>query len=306
MSPTNTAMPPIIQPVATSESREPASSIPETITAKAFLVGVNEVGAELYGSTGDLGMFNRFYVSQDKIIALRFYVSLDHPHTNESVPTPTTIPTSQWQLFIYRYRTDGIYSNQPAVEANLSTDVSLEELQAEFGDCGAFAYQLVDEQQSLLWQGYFSLNTDSILIKVDTQKAMKEGVIVGYPYSMNESEAAFFHEGKYIVINEPQSGFYRLFYVYNIMLATPDLETDLSELTIKLFPYQDDSNSSIDNSPPIMEKKTSGVGILAIELPIDLMREKTNGDNMYYLQIVDRQENIIKDDFFIFTPHTPQ
>lgn len=307
--PTNTVFSPTVQPVTSTEIIEavpPSTSAPTIPITKAFLVGVNEAGAELSGSIGDSGIFTRFYLLQDEIVAFRFYVSQDRPNTNESVPAPTPISTAQLQILIYQYRTDGIYSNQPALEANLSTDVSLKDLQAKFDDCRAFAYQLVDEQKSLLWQGYFSMNPDSILVNVDTQTLMKEGGIIGYPYSLNENEAAFFHEGKYITIQEPQSGFYRLFYVYNIRLATPSLGTDLGEVTIKLFPYQDGRDFSVNNSAPIMEQMTSGVGILTIEYPIDMLRENINGDNMYYLQILDSQGNVIKDDYFVFTPYNRQ
>lgn len=304
-TPTDTVSPPTIQPTATTGIEELVSASPEPIIHNASLVGINEAGEEINSSIGDLGIFSRFYISQEKIVALHFYILQHSSYVNEFTPAPTTIPTSQWRILIYRYRTNGVYSNQPAIEADLSTDVSMEELQTKFGDCRAFTFQIVDEQKTLLWQGYFSMNNDSIFMKIDPGKAMTEGAIIGYPYSLNENEAAFFHEGRSIIVHEPLSGFYRLFYIYNIRLATPGLEANLSELTIRLFPYRDDSNYSVHDSPPIMEKSISGVGVLTIELPIDFLRESINDNNMYYLQIVDSQGNIIKDENFVFAPYTP-
>ena len=250
-------------------------------------------------------------MSPEKIVALRFYVLQNRPYKNEFAPTPTDIPTTEWRILIYRYRTDGTYSNQPAVEANLSTDVSMKELQTKFGDCRAFTFQVVDEQKTLLWQGYFSFSPDTILVKIDTEKAMKEGAIIGYPYSLNENEAAFFHEGKIIVVHETQSGFYRLFYVFNFILATGEsstfaLESIANELTIRLFPYREDGKYSIYDSPPIIEKSFSGEGIIILDLPINFLRENDNSnDNMYYLQIVDGRGNTIKDEYFTFVPYNP-
>lgn len=149
-TPTDTSLPPTAQPTAAAGITESVSPTSDPIILSASLVGVDEAGEEIYSSTGDLGIFSRIYVSPKKIGALRFYVIQNRPYKNEFTPTPTTIPTVEWRILIYRYRTDGAYSNQPAVKTNLSTDVSMKELQTKFGDCRAFTFQVVDEQKTLL------------------------------------------------------------------------------------------------------------------------------------------------------------
>ena len=275
-------LPETIQSTTSTSVEKVVSSTPEPKNLNVSLTGINEAGEEIYTSVGDLGVFSRFSILPERIAVLHFST------------VPTTASNSEWRILVYRYRTDGIYSNQPAIEANLSTDVSINELKEKFGDCRAFTYQITDEGKNLQWEGYFSFNPDSILVNIDTTKAMKEGAVIGYPYSFDENEAAFFHNGKFIVINESQSGFYSLFYVFNFVLASGEssalaLESIANELTLKLFSYREDGKYSV----PIIEKSFSGEGIIKFDLPIDFLRQN-NGDK-YYLQIVGGKGNTVKD-----------
>ena|ERR1700752_1067360 len=306
---------PTLTPTSTSKltATKPAAAIrtesvsPESdpVTFTGYMAGITEAGEIINTSTGDGGIFQHLYLLPDEIAALRFSVFQHIPYTNVT-PTQTAIPTTAWRVLIYRYRTDGLYSNQPFIETELSRDISSKELQTKFGDCRAFTFQIVDEQETLIWQGYFAFRPDTIFVKINTDAAFEEGVVLGYPYSLNENESAFFHEGKFIPIHEPQGGFYRLFYAFNFVLATGEsassvFEPIASELKIRLFEYRADGQYDVSHSLPVRGKLI--LYVFTVELPIDYLSENSRDKNLYYLQIVDGEGKSIKDEYIRYIPN---
>ena len=291
-------------PSATAVRTESVSSGSEPVFT-GYVAGITEAGEIINTSTGDGGIFQHLYLLPEEIAALRFSVFEHVPYTSEVTPTPTAIPTTDWRVLIYRYRTDGTYSNQPFIETRLSNDLSIKELQTSFGDCRAFTFQVVDGQKSLIWQGYFSFSPDTILVKINTDDVFTKGVILGYPYSLNENESAFFHEGKFISIYEPQGGFYRLFYAFNFMVATGESVSSVFEpiansLKIRLFEYREDGQYDVSDSLPISGKLV--LYVFTVELPIDFLSENSESNHKYFLQIVDHKGQSIKDEYIMFIP----
>ena len=280
-----------------------------------FVIGVTDQGGLDY-SLGDGTPFRMLYEPPDGFVAVRFLVVLFNILKDELTLSQIASLTRGWHILIYRYRTDEIYSNQPVlvlddlqVEINLDApnlikDVKTEELQAKFGDCRALTFQLVDEKENLE-QGNFVLNPAS-----EKAPIAADGGLIGYPYSVHERETVFFREGKFITVQEPQGGFYRLYYMFNFVratgvTATMEQEALASELTINLFPYQSDGDYSASDSYPVIGEIRSVAGLYTVDFPIDSLKENVNGDNMYYLQIVDGKGNIIQDEYFIFVPYIP-
>ncbi len=138
---------------------------------------------------------------------------------------------------------------------------------------------------------------------------LHDGITVGFPFSLNERETEFFHEGKFVTIYEPKSGFYRLNYVFDLteatgVSATVEQEKVANELTIRFFPYQQEGNYSDGDGHITDGTLVQAAGIYQVHLPIDYLRDNTNGNNnRYYLQVLDGSSKIIREEYFVFIPY---
>ena len=324
---------PFFTPTYTSTS----SSIPTTITVSTepvpytsfgtiFVTGKDRTGGYIPAHPDDI--FHLFLVTPDEIKAFHFamLITAFHFTKSELTPTPTAIPTAQWQLFIYRYRSDGIYTNQPVFKTNfvtaisahadrlisaLSADVKMKELQTRFGDCSVFTFQVLDEHGNIQQHGSFSINPHYLFFYEGGIKGnMKNGLTIGYPYSLNENETEFFHQDQFVMIRESQGGFYRISYRFDFVNASGvsaviEQEQVASQLAIRFFPYREDGQYSIDDSQPAAGFLHAVGGYFIVDLPIDHIRANINSQNEYYLQIIDGNGKIIKDEYFLFIPYTP-
>jgi hypothetical protein len=319
-TPTFTPVPATASPMPTQTALSVAPTEPVLLMlnptkAQIFVIGITNQGGRHY-SLGDGTPFRILYEPPGGFTALRFLVILSNRLNDELTLSQITSLTRGWHILIYCYRTNEIYSNQPVLilddfqveinidGPNLTIDVKKEALQAKFGDCRAFTFQLADEKGNLE-QGNFVLNPDS-----EGPPVAADGGLIGYPYSVHENETVFFREGEFITVQEPRGGFYRLYYMFNFVRATGvtatiEQEALANELTINLFPYQSDGDYSASDSYPVIGEIRSTIGVYTVDLPIDSLKENVNDDNMYYLQIVDGKGNTIQDDYFIFVPYTP-
>ena len=286
------------------------------------MTGKDRVGGYIPAHPDDL--FHLFAVPPGGIESFHFTIGITAFHftKNELTPTSTAIPTTEWQLLIYRYRTDETYTNQTALrtnfatvvkayadrlEATLSADVTMKDLQAKFGDCSAFTFQVLDEQNMVQEQGHFSINPHHLVFYEGGIKGnFKDGITIGYQYSSNENEIEFFRQGQFVTIQEPQSGFYRLSYWFDFVNAsgvsgTIAQEEVASKLSIRLFPYREDGNYSTADSHPAIGTVHAIGGYFVVDLPIDYMRGNIN--NKFYLELVEDKGKIIKDEYFVFIPY---
>lgn len=335
---TETQSPTIINTAVPTDTPIPTRA-PTTVTTtvepipftyyRVVMTALSKTGENIYSyPDGPFRVFavyaNGLEVLPSDIELFRFSIDITASRftKNEHTPTPTAMPTSGWQLLIYRYRTDETYTNQIANKVNLTTvdktnndimeivssaDIMMKDLQTKFGDCSAFTFQVIDGQERVQQQGYFSINSSSgAYIKGNFQ----DSLTTGYPYSISENKTEFFHQGKFVTIYEPKSGFYRLAYLFNFVnasgvSATIEQEEVASKLSIKIFPYREDGKYSIYDSHPAIGILYSGVGLFNVDLPIDYLRENINGKNKFYLQIMDDKGKIIWDEYFLFIPYTP-
>lgn len=290
------------------------------------MTGKDRTGGYIPAHPDDI--FHLFLVTPDEIESFHFamLITAFHFAKSELTPTPTTVPTTKWQLLIYRYRSDGIHTNQPVFKTNfvtaisaqadrltseLSAAVKMEDLQAKFGDCSVFTFHVIDEHRNIQQQGSFSINPHYLFFYEGSVKGnMKNGITIGYPYSLNENETEFFHQDQFVMIRESQGGFYRISYRFDFVnasgvSATIEQEEVASKLSIKLFPYREDSKYSSQASQPAAGFLHAVGGYFIVDLPIDYIRANINSENKYYLQIIDGNGKIIKDEYFLFIPYTP-
>jgi len=320
--PTDTPTPTRI-PTTATVTTEP---VPFTSFGTIFMIGKDGTDGNIHAYPDDL--FHLFAVPPGEIESFHFATGITAFHftKNELTPTPTAIPTIKWQLLIYRYRTNETYTNQTAIrtsfaavvktysdrlETTLSADVTMKDLQTKFGDCSVFTFQVIDEQGNIQQQGSFSINPHYLFFYQGAIKGnFKDGITIGYPYSLNENETEFFHQDKFITILESQGGFYRISYRFDFVNASgvsavTEQEKVASQLSIRLFPYGEDGKYSLHDSHPATGFLHAVGGYFIVDLPIDYIRENTNNENKYYLQIIDGNGKIIKDEYFLFIPYAP-
>lgn len=320
--PTDTPTPTKI-PTTPTATTEP---VPFTSIGKVFVMGISKTGENMYG--GPYYLFHTFTVNPSEFAAFRFIMNITEFHfiKNELTPSPTAIPTEKWKILIYRYETNGKYTNQPAIETNFKTDVipsidrlqmymtadvSMDEMQTKLGDTSAFTYQVVNGQGKVQQQGYFAINPNLLFHEGGGLiGSWKDGVTLGFPYSLNEKETEFFHQGKFITVSEPISGFYLLIYIFDFSSATGiysvyEMEAIIDSFTVELFPYREDGNYSNSVSRLLGSRLLATGGLLIVELPIEYLKANNNKDSKYYLQITDSKEVVVKDEWFIFVPYNP-
>jgi hypothetical protein len=306
-------------------STQTATTEPAPFTSfdKVFVNGVSKSGENIYGNPYDL--FHIIAAQPNDFAAFRFTMQITAFHfiKNELTPTPTALPIEKWKILIYRYETDGVYINRPVIETYFKTnvtpytnkllmymtaDVSMDTVQTKFGDCRAFTYQVIDERGKIHEQGYFSIN--HYLVGGGLLGNINDGVTIGYPYSLNEKETEFFHQGKFVTITELKSGFYRLTYDFNFISASGVSGVDeliklANELTIRFYPYNEEGNYSTYDTYPATGNLIAAASIYRVNLPIDYLKENASINNKYYLQVVDGKGEILRDDYFLFIPYAP-
>lgn len=285
-----------------------------------FVTGITDDN-DLRFSLGDGTPFWILYEIEENYKALRFMVALQKSPYHKITPAQLSSLTMGWHILIYCYRTDETYTNQPFLiienlkvegtvgNVNLNGDVQREDLKIKFGDCRAFTFQLADKQKNIQ-QGNFVLNPNTGLYdNKEVRESVNAGVFIGYPYSLHENETAFFQQDNFTTIFEPQGGFYRLCYMFNFGFAVGnsslyELEKIASEISIKLFHYKENGVYSNENYYQILGE-TQPTWPYILDLPMDYLKENKNGNNMYYLQFVDSNGKIIKEEYFTFIPYPP-
>lgn len=308
---------PVIVPTITVDSQRNSGL---EIT-KAFLCGVVADG-DRFGSGSGRDSFLVLHEPQDGYAKLRLTLQYSHSLRDQFTSSQISSLTSGWRIFIFRYRVDHIYSNQPALifnnlqvktdsaHHNITADLSPKDIQDQFGDYRAFTFQVFDEAHNLKWQGRFSLApSNAVPINWDEIKDnFVDGIIMGYPHSRLENETAFVRQDKAITIIEPRDGFYLLYYMFDFstvtgITATSEQEALAKELNIDLFSYRDDGEYSSETPKELRGEVVSVAGVSYVYLPIEWLKKTNNYTQPLYLRITDGDGNIIKEDFIQYIPY---
>ena len=307
----------VISPIITAGSQ----NINGLEIRRAFLSGVVDDGHR-FGALSGRDSFLVLHEPQGGYANLRLTLQVSHSFRDEYTSSQISSLTSGWYIFIFRYRVDHTYSNQPALiidnlqvktdsaHHNITASLSPKDLQAQLGDYRAFAFQVFDEVHNIKWEGRFSLAPpNAVPIHWDDIKgSFVDGIIFGYPHSRLENETAFVRKDKTITIIEPRDGFYLLYYMYDFstvtgITATAEQESLAGELKISLFSYTDDGEYSSENSKELRGEVISVAGVSYIYLPIEWLENIINNTQPFYLRITDGDGNMIKEDFIQYIPY---
>lgn len=307
----------VITPTITAGSQ----SISGLEVRRAFLSGVVDNG-DRFGSGSGRDSFLVLHEPQDGYAKLRLTLQFSHSLRDQFTSSQISSLTSGWRIFIFRYRVDHIYSNQPALildnlqvktnsaHHNITTDLSPKDLQDQFGDYRAFTFQVFDEAHNLKWQGHFSLApSNAVPINWDEIKDnFVDGIIMGYPHSRLENETAFVRQDNAITIIEPRDGFYLLYYMFDFstvtgITATSEQEALAKELNIEFFSYRDDGEYSSETPKELRGEVISVAGVSYVYLPIEWLKKTNNYTQPLYLRITDGVGNIIKENFIQYIPY---
>jgi len=312
---------PSTQAVGSPTYQANTPSIDDLEVRRAFLTGVMENG-DRFGALSGRNDFLVLYDKQNGFSSLRLTIQFPHPYRNTITSSQLSILTSGWYISILKYRPDQTYSNQPAVildnlqiktdssHHNLTVEFSPKELSEYIGEYRAFTFLVFDESDNLKWQGQFSLAPfDSVTINWDNIRSnVADGIILGYPHSRHENEAAFIRQDQLITIIEPEDGFYLLYYMYDFskvtgITATIKQEALAEELNIELFSFQADGDYLSQSSMELVGEVVSVAGVSYVYLPIDWLKNTESYEQPLYLRITDDDGSIIKEDFLRYVPH---
>jgi WD40 repeat protein len=320
-----TATPP--NPTSTATATPSAQPTPPDLTLvvdKVFLHGIQGNG-DYGGTVIEKNSFLELYEPEPGYVTLRFIVQLPHRLRSSLSTSDISAGTAGWRMLLQRYRTDYHYADEPAIVLDhmqvesgadfhrLVASVERDALEAAFGDTRAFAAHVVDKNGTDLWHGYFALNPDDGTYGQRPVKAgMPVGVIMGFPYSRHEREAAFSPEGDLLTVREPASGFYRLYYAFDLGRAggvtTVDEIQELgNSLQIWLTGSAEDGTYESYVDRLLIGDLIPTAGLLLTDLPIDFLREHAADDYTYSLQFIDHRGGgrLVHEARFVFVPAAP-
>jgi hypothetical protein len=227
--------------------------------------------------------------------------------------------SSGWRVHMYQRRVDGDYSDQKALvlddvkdprdqQYTFYVETTLEKIRYQFGSHRDLVYQIIDEAGNVVWQDELYLSIGLSPLPANHNEAVAEGVVVGYPNLLSEDTWIFTHQGKFITIKEPQGGFDRLAYMFDLtkatgIITTSEMEALTEGLAIRLFTYREDGEYAIANSDALLGEVFHGGYVFQVHFLIEMLAEAFKDDHMVYLRITDGDGNILKEEYFHFVPY---
>jgi hypothetical protein len=263
--------------------------------------------------------FTNLYFEPERRSILRFVVELDH-----AFPL-TEWANAEWRIVIHPHIEGEKVENEPIlVLDNLQTincdsriaflvETTLEEIQKELGDYRVFDYQIVDKNGDIKLEQTFYLNPYGSYLISDTFGDIQNlsSGIIGYPNRIDESKAVFPHTGRAVIVREPRGGFFQLHYLVHVSrLASPSgiwTEETSDGVVVQISSYRDHGLYGADNSYILPdERKIRGKKNFdfAFYFTINELREALGNGNEFYIRFLDREGNMLGQDYFYFLPYS--
>ena len=266
--------------------------------------------------------FTNLYLQSDGESTLRFIVELDDESVNQLGLFQEGQSIEGWQIVIYPHTEDENLVDQPAYNLNelkwincdsfraLLAETTLEEIQKELGEHRVFDYQIVNDAGEILLQHKFYINNFGEYLISDTFVEVSgfDGGIVGYPNLLDESKKVFPRIGKVIVVHEPRGGFFQLHYwisTSNLMPSGIWTKETTTEVVIQVFSYRDDGTYNTESYTFADHRKISS-NLYDFKIPFTFaeLKETLGQGNEFYIRFLDKDGNIIGEDYFYFVPYT--
>jgi hypothetical protein len=263
--------------------------------------------------------FTNLYFEPERRSILRFVVELDHafPLTERA--------NAEWRIVIHPHIEGEKVENEPIlVLDNLQTincdsriaflvETTLEEIQKELGDYRVFDYQIVDKNGDIKLEQTFYLNPYGSYLISDTFGDIQNlsSGIIGYPNRIDESKAVFPHTGRAVIVREPRGGFFQLHYLVHVSrLALPSgiwTEETSDGVVVQISSYRDHGLYGADNSYILPdERKIRGKKNFdfTFYFTINELRAALGNGNEFYIRFLDREGNMLGQDYFYFLPYS--
>jgi len=268
--------------------------------------------------------FINLFFQSDGYGPLRFIVELEDLSLNQFLSCDIHPEILGWQIMIYPHP-EGQNEDDPPIfvldlDQKLSCDsrpafyseTTLEDIQEELGNRRAYDYQVVNGKGEIQLEHSFYLNPAGEYLISDTFGDVTglDGGIIGYPNLLGESKAVFPHQGRVITVHEPRGGFYQLHY-----FAKPAIrwytglftaETPY-EIIIQIFIFREDGNYNpeqafiIPENRKIKERRNFDFEVV---FTFEEVRDALGQGNAFYVRFLDKDGNIVGEDYFYFVPYT--
>ena len=309
------------KPTLTPRSEEKINIDQKLEIIEVFL-SAQTINGDKVGAVFAPGSFLSLYEQQGGYNTLRLTLQLPHKLIETMTTSEITTLTDGWRVNLYKYQGDNIYQDQASLtmdDLQVTTSADFHSLVAEFspedlfdylGDNRAFTYQVYDEEDRLRRQGAFSIipYSSTTINWNEFRETLAGGVVHGYPHSRGEDEVAFGREDQHITVQEPQGGFYMLYYIFDLSkatgtTATVELDALAEGIKLELSSKQDDGQLSVE---PLLKLKSEGFsvgGIYYVFFPVERIFNQDYAGRLLFLKVFDGDGNLIKKESFRFLPY---
>lgn len=303
-----------------SEEEEGSSFLLPLKVKQIYLNGKSYEPGWLYSNP-----FINLYFQPDGNSPLRFIIELAEISFNQFISNNMYPELTGWKINMYPHIEDENEIIRPAYSIDLDqkigcdsrpafyADTSLEKIREELGNQRIYDYEVVNGQGEIKLTHSIYLNPAGAYLISDTFGDVTglDGGLIGYPNSLGENKAVYPHQGRVIMVYEPQGGFYQLhYYAKPAIRWYPGLWTTEtpSEIKIQIYLFREDGNYKPDQAFIIPDDriiKGRKNHNFQVSFTFDELKDPLGQGNEFYVRFLDKDGIIIGDDYFYFVPYAP-
>ncbi|KXK15056.1 MAG: hypothetical protein UZ14_CFX002000766 [Chloroflexi bacterium OLB14] len=207
-----------------------------------------------------------------------------------------------------------ILNNPKQISCNsrnaVTFETSLEDIQKQFENYRVFDYQIISKNREILWDGIIYLNPfNSYLLSKEYLDINGDGGFIIYPNLLSENKIINTHQGSAVLINEPQGGIFQLHYWVDVgqlkIFSGVWEESTSDEVAIQIFLYRENGFYEIEKAyivPNDRKIRWPKNYDFKFYFTLDELRDALGTGNEFYIRFLDKDENIIGEDYFYIFP----